>query len=405
MSSDVVFLSADALAGSTINELRAELGLEHDITETLSHWFADRDGYLVIDALDAGRGSRPRRLLDLMDRTMICAEGGVRSLIRNSTSRQSALKQFPGPPATAERQLQLDEFDRVRHFYVPGLSDLEFTRLAHAAPRLGTAINVAPPALRELLRNPFCLRLFSDLVEHDQLNQPPLFTRIDLLDEYWNWRIGATAATAPRRELALRSICESMLGSGVLSVDRTEGAFADHIDAIAELLRDGVLTQTPGRRGGDGRIAFAHHVLFDYAVARLLLRGISDLTRMISGDDPRTLLMARPSLQMDFEHRWSNDRHDFWTAAVDLSCAEIPEIAKLIAPSVAAELVVADSDWRILVDLLDGRRSDAILVLRHLIGARLLQDSGVNIPERDADLPGLISASRSPPAWTMTSRQ
>lgn len=384
MSSDVVFLSADALAGSTINELRTELGLEHDITETLSHWFADRDGYLVIDALDAGRGSRTQdALLDLMARTIdLRGRWRVIATIRRFDLRANpALKQlFPGPPATADGRYQLDEFDRVRHFYVPGLSDLEFTRLADAAPRLGTAINVAPSALRELLRNPFCLRLFSDLIEQNQLNEP-LFTRIDLLDEYWDWRIGATAATASRRELALRSICEAMLESGVLSVDRTEGAFADQIDAIAELLRDGVLTQTPGRRGGDGRIAFAHHVLFDYAVARLLLRGISDLTRMISGDDPRTLLMARPSLQMDFEHRWSNDRHDFWMAAVDLSCAEIPEIAKVIAPSVGAELVVADSDWQILVDLLDERRPDAIPLLRHLIGARLLEDSGVNIPE------------------------
>lgn len=387
-SHDVLFLSADALESQTLSGLRNEFGLRHDLTDVLAHWFSTSPGYVVIDALDAGRGSRAQdALLSLMEEVRDAAGRWrvIASIRRFDLRANPALRQlFRGEPPSRDPRYVLSEFAQIRHFVIPPASDAELALLTASSPRLEHQVSTAPASLRSLLRNFFCLRLFADLVASDELaGRPQIETRLDLLEAYWEWRVSSPPGLGDRRELALRSICESMMRSGRLSVDRLGDATSRDADAVASLLGAGVLVEGVSRAAGEGQLTFSHHVLFDFAVSRLLLRqrGPELIERDIT-----TLFVVRPSFELHFEYLWSIDerRQRFWSTALDFANAQVPEIAKIIAPAVASELATRTSDLAGLTGALHGRRSEALVVLRHLIGAKMAGDSGTSIHPANA---------------------
>jgi predicted ATP-dependent serine protease len=55
---DVVCLASDRLEIASLPALRVELGLEHDVADVFANCLSSRPGHLLIDALDAARGTR-----------------------------------------------------------------------------------------------------------------------------------------------------------------------------------------------------------------------------------------------------------------------------------------------------------------------------------------------------------
>src|SRR4051794_38729208 len=65
---DVVVLAADMLEVGDLDELRDKLQLSRPVTEVLADWPGDRPGVVLIDALDAARGSDgPEALVQLVE--------------------------------------------------------------------------------------------------------------------------------------------------------------------------------------------------------------------------------------------------------------------------------------------------------------------------------------------------
>ena len=64
---DVVFLAADRLDDS----LKSELGLRHNLTDVLVNWSGKKTGTLIIDALDAARGSKALIVLRDLIRSVV----------------------------------------------------------------------------------------------------------------------------------------------------------------------------------------------------------------------------------------------------------------------------------------------------------------------------------------------
>jgi hypothetical protein len=125
-------------------------------------------------------------------------------------------------------------------------------------------------------------------------------------------------------------------------------------------------------------LAFSHHVLFDYAVARLLLRGSPDVPVTRLTDDPELVIVIRPSLLLHFRHLWTDDpsRTPFWQLVFQIIRSdEIPEIGKLIGPAVGAEMAGVLPDLEPLCTALENTdatpRSAAEQALGHLVGALL----------------------------------
>jgi hypothetical protein len=102
-------------------------------------------------------------------------------------------------------------------------------------------------------------------------------------------------------------------------------------------------------------LAYSHHVLHDYAIARLLLRGEpSELIGRL-GRASDIAMSIRPSLVMHFQYLWALevDHREFWEVvrAVQLG-SSIPEIAKTVGPVVAVELLQSVGDCTLLIDSL-----------------------------------------------------
>ena len=275
------------------------------------------------------------------------------------------------------------EFRHVRHLNVPRLDQAELTQVAEQSPELGAYSKGPETSLFELLRQPFNLRLGAALLSDGVAlaDLTPLRTQIELLDRYWERRVlGADAGRLGRQSL-VRSVCEEMVRRQALRVPVSRIASHGHHEAIHQLMSQGVLSQAVSPRGprsASDSIAFSHHVLFDYAVARTLLRDEpDDLARRLS-QTPGLVLLIRPSLSLHFQHLWLDDaeRVSFWREALGLlRVGGVPRVGQLVGPEVAANSARSLEDLRPLMEGLQdhnsGRREAAEKAVEHVVGAPL----------------------------------
>lgn len=380
-----VALSADALTSGSLGDLRNELALDHDLLQVIQNWPSSKTGpYLFVDALDAARGDQTQKaLLDLIRETRKYADGwNVAVSVRRFDLRYNFALQslFNINETTPVDEFRLGEFSNIRHFCVPILTDAELDQLEAISPELHSAATGGTEKLRALVRVPFNLRLLADLISANvELTElEPIVTQLQLLNKYWQHRV-LTPAPADSREAVLRAACSDMLTTKSMQISRARlPSGAGFSEPIEGLLSDRVLTEHEAGSSVDrDQISFSHHVLFDYAVSRLLLRGTEADLLETALAHRGLVLLARPSYDMHFRYLWESnaDRHAFWSLVLALEAApELPKIAKIIGPSIAASDVQDQADLQPLFDALDEqseRRVGAELALRHLVSARL----------------------------------
>ena len=372
---DCVFLAVDRLSSQSLTELTGEMSLDHEFLEVLDNWPGLRPGILVIDALDAARGNPAGQMLRDLIRQFVERQGRWRIVvsIRKFDLRHAIEVRilFSG---SIETKFQDEEFAGIRHLNVPRLSDDELNQVRSQSSDLSSLIDSAAPELSDLLRVPFNLRLLAELlgagITVNELN--PIKTQLDLLNQYWSYRVIREDDHGDDREAVLRDVCENMVNTRTLRVDRSKIADGQSGPHLSDLLSHELLIEWQDRYV----IAFAHHVLFDYAVARLLLRGTPEnfIRHLIK--DPELVLVVRPSLVFHFRYLWlvDSDHELFWKVVLEImNVNEIPEIGKLIGPSVVAESANQFSDLEILCLTLEepatGNETAAERVLKHIVGA------------------------------------
>lgn len=390
--SDVVFLAVDRLQARSLGELRLELGLEHDVVEVLRNWPGNGPGYVVVDALDAAR-SEPQALTfnDLL--AGILRQPGrwrvVASIRKFDLRHNTKLQQlFEGRPPT---DYSSREFYKLSHFNVPLLDDVEeWRQIQHQAPELATLFVESGDSLRELLRVPFNVRLAGELlgsgVSVESLT--PIETQIGLLERYWQERVVRLDRKGNAREAVLTRAAEAMVKARSLRAELREvAAEPDSSEHLGDVLSSQILSEwEPSPRGpaDSSVLTFAHHVLFDYAVARLMLRG-TERTLVERLEREADVVMAiRPSVVMHFQYLWLRDKERFWDAVFRVLRSEtIPQIGKLIGPSVAVESVKDVNDFEPLIRALFSddvkTREVAESALRHVAGALLVVTTSSNV--------------------------
>jgi hypothetical protein len=368
---EVVVLVAQDPPFASVAELRDALRLEHDVAEVLANWPGEEPAFLLIDALDAARtDAAAQALRQLIGHVGEKAERWhVVASVREYDARygRDLQRLFSGvPPAGPCPHLPGATFARVRHLVIGRLTEPELDQLTSKSPPLHRLVSTAPPALAQLLHNAFNLRLAAELldlgIEPEAISAAK--SQLDLLDLYWDERVlgGGAAREAHAREAVLVKAVSAMVRDRSLRVEAQSVADDPAASpALTDLLRAHVLTEwspAPGRPPNRYTLTFAHHILFDYAVERLLLR--RELRYMVSllGSDTALVLLARPSLVMHFHYLWGRDpdgsHRESWEAALAISSAEdIPEIGKLIGPSVAAELTGSLSDLAPLLEAIE----------------------------------------------------
>lgn len=390
---DTVFLAVDRIDAETQSQLREQLGLEHDIDEVLKNWNGNQPAFLVIDALDAARSDRTAQMLSHILARIVRSKGRWRVVasirkfdlrhsrdLRNVFCGQPPLKDYRDP-----------ELSGVRHVQVPGFSEEELSEVAAKSSELLTLIEAADGPLKQILRVPFNLRLVGELLGEGVLvtELTPIKTQLELLDRYWEERI-----VQPRdgqrdaREDVLRRAASKMVENRTLRIARDQVVTTETSRALDQILSEHVLIEwqpSPTSRPDDSNLTFAHHVLFDYAVERMLLRSGVDLAQRLASD-PELVLVIRPSLDMHFQHIWSldNSRSLFWNLVLQvMKDIRIPEVGKLIGPVIAAESTARLSDLEPVLQGIEDplRTTSAVAALRHIIGG-LLAMSPVNLARR-----------------------
>lgn len=394
---DVLVFPVDAYSGvQSVHDFRTKLHLEHDLVDVLAAWPGGSAAYVAIDGLDASRGggaaSAFRDLIaqvrDRAPRWKVIAS--VRAYDLREGLDLAGL--FPVISTVAvDRELTDPAITGVRHVVVPALRDDDLATIRYEVPQLKPLLTRGP--LRELLRNPFNLRVATALVDEGVhvSELTPIRTQIQLLDRYWRARARGDA-NATANEEVLGVICDTMISSQRLTVPRTVlkfGALAPTLDRLISL---GVLNE---RVGPEGRfIGLAHHILFDYAVMNLVLAGNDAALAQRLRDQRRLALVVRPSIRMLFERLWHEDpsRLTYWRWVLRV-CAEhgTPEVARLIGPGVAADFAELLVDMEPLLSALrsidEAERHAANNALRHVLGALYV---------REPDVTRLVGGSAGP---------
>jgi hypothetical protein len=384
---DVVFMAVNYLKAESVGSLRQEVGLTHELDEVLANWPGNKPAFLVIDALDAARSEDSARTFRQLISKVEEMPGRWRVVasIRKFDLRYGVELQriFRGNPPS---EFHDDEFPNVRHVNIPLLSDEEMALFGVWSPVLAELLTMADEVLSDLLRVPFNMRLAGELLGEgvSASDLTPIRTQIGLLDRYWHERVIRSDSFGDAREALLRSAAQRMVEDRALRIDRTDiGGDPSASFFLNEVLSSNVLAEwqpSPEVRPERYVLTFSHHVLFDYAAARLLLRGRRlDSPVTLIEREPDLVLAIRPSLVFHFQHLWllERDHTSFWELVLLFARNEnIPEVGKLIGCGVAVDQGVQVSDFDPLLAAMSFSDADlsraAEKALSHVVGAILV---------------------------------
>ena len=388
---DAVFLAADRLEASTLGALRNDLGLAHDLPDVLANWPGNQRGVLIIDALDAARAEQSAKVLrEVVQRVKAAgSRWNVVASIRKFDLRYSlSLRRlFGDAPRTLSNEFVDAEFTNISHINIPQLTPGELDQISDQSSDLSGMLESAPSNLKVLLRIPFNIRLVAELIGGGIpiTELTPIDTQHGLLTRYWDWRVIGEDGRGDAREGILRIICSNMVTERHLRVERAAITTADP-SALNDVLSANVISEwqpegspTPDR----SLIVFAHHVLFDYAVARLLLAGEVNKTVALFADDPDLCIVVRPSLVFHFRTLWSIDLSRFWELLFAFSAnPAIPEFGRLIGPSVCVDVARAFDDIKPLFRQIERGNDTAESTFSYTVGALLNTSEKVLIGAR-----------------------
>lgn len=376
---DVVVVAVDRLFAP---DLERAVGLEYSLPDVLKNWPGAEAGFLLIDGLDAAREPALVRALTQLIGDVLAAPGRWRVVLSIRTFdlrwSEEIQERFRGAPHDVYRN---PDVVGVRHFHVPELQDEELQQIRTQSPHLAAALESALPSLGGLLAVPFNLWLLARLVESgvspEELRR--IHTQIQLLDLFWKYRVGTPATDRSSNELLLHRVCAAMVAERRLRALVATVATPADGPVLDRTRSSGVLVPWRSHLAGqaeDQFVEFAHNILFDFAVQKLVLTRDADTLLDHIRKDPELLLIVRPSFVMVMHALWQDDpdRATFWDTVFRLAESDdVPEIGKLLGPAVAAERAKQLAELEPLCIGLEaespGRRDASVTCLRHLVSA------------------------------------
>jgi hypothetical protein len=339
----VVVLSVDTL-GSRVGAARSDMPLSRPLNVVLKEWDGEGRATLLLDGLDAARGEPLTWLADVV-RDLQGSRWRTIATMRSFDLRRSRTwgTVFSGAPVSEDVDHRDGELLKVRHFRLGNLSEIELAWLTAARPAIGALVAGAGGPLLKLIRNPFNLRLACELLDEgvEQATLVNARDQLDLLQRYWQARVDHRPDSEARKRV-LDRVSRAMLDRRTLRAGM--GVVPDSLlDACAALVHDGVLDELPTRMkaSGGAQLVYSHHILFDFAVAALVLTAAdrSNLIDVLDGD-PNLVFVIRPSIDLHLADLWHAD--DTRATFADIACA-LARGDHSLAGIVAARVVVAEA--------------------------------------------------------------
>src|SRR3990172_9095028 len=309
-----LLLKADELEISSMNDFKTALNINNELDTVLNSVSKGEHGALIVDALDAARSEPMQRAFrDLIQQVQTqCPDWSVVASIRIYDARRSRelLSLFLSGSMDTTEEFRCPDI-RYRHLWVPLLTEEEIRDAIRQEPRLRPFYDKATPQLRQILRNPFYLWLANELIEEGvNVNQiSSIQSEVQLLGLYWHERINKKPDAEDRRMLLVNA-AKAMVDSHSLSVSRSDVYQQPGLTgAFNALLSEQVLKEVTV--SGE-RLAFAHNMLFDYAVSRLLIPEEPKESLQFLIEEISRPIFLRPSITYYFARLWYDERDLFW---------------------------------------------------------------------------------------------
>lgn len=369
---DILQLAVDRYSIESLEGLSREIGLRHPLLDVLEAWDGPGPAFLIVDALDATRGGHGEGVFRALIERVLERKGrwSVVASIRNFDLRmgQQLRALFKGKPP--EASLADPSFAEVQHIQVPLWSEAEFDQLLHQSPELARCLAKTPSRLRDLAMVPFNTRLLCELILGDSVKHlDEVASQADLLRLYWDHRVEGHGLPA-RSSLSL--VVQLMVQARALRAPTLQAA-GDNPAMIDTLCKEGVLVVVDAGRG----VQFRHHLLFDYAAARLALDPSTIVNGAYRFSKADALgLMLSPALGFVLREVWESETNHarFWIAVGTLINDDDGDpIIRSTAGRLGAEFPVAPQDCLWLGNLAKAGDNTVSKTLSHIAGALVVQ--------------------------------
>ncbi|MDD3621160.1 MAG: ATP-binding protein [Methanofollis sp.] len=313
-----LYIPVDKLSGDSKKDLGDELGLKCPLIEYLQAQTKGENGkprILIIDAFDAARSDRNRKYyLDLIYQVQnqlgeswnVIVSARTYDAQRSETLMDLFASHNEDIPDPAYQMSDIF----CRHFVIPKLTEKGLQDTIEIYPAMQAVVDGASEEFKELLRIPFNLTLLEKLVKRDSdiCQFTPIRTETELLDLFWKQRV-LDGDSGEKKQIFLTKLTRRMVDNYVLSARKEDIEDIQEGDILRDLLDLEILVNASVTRQ---RVAYAHNILFDYAVSILLIDDEPrELVEFISEEPERTLFL-RPSLYYYFVRLWLKHSDLFW---------------------------------------------------------------------------------------------
>lgn len=380
----VTLLALDKHAVRNDLELQSELKLERDFIETLaaeSRATTSAPGLLLIDSYDSLRSEEGQQYVrTLIRRAQNVLKNQWRIIVAVRTfdalRSEALLDLFPRSAPAPAPDFQMSGV-QCRHFVVPPLSDDETIGAVATIPGLSLIYEGGTPEFRVLLHTPFNLWLAEKLLGGgiDPATLSDISSAVQLLTRFWRQRV-STGVLSLRRRSLLTDITRAMVQARQLSV-RQDTVYQREDDEVwRDLFSVEVLTELGSSAQ---RVAFAHNILFDFAVSVLLIEDEPAEVGAFLAEEPSRPVFLRPSLTYYFTRLWFDDRDAFWRVAWFLLTStdvHLRLFGRLVPMAVAVREARSEADLAPIVTAVDRNEPAASDAVLRLLQARRAINTG-----------------------------
>jgi hypothetical protein len=394
---DVICFAVDRLDFTNLSQVQVELGLKHSLTDVIKAWDGNGKGIILIDALDAARGTAAGEvILSLIRELKNGSRWNVVASVRKWDLRYNPDLRATFRPTAATHvaaELTDPEFYDVIHVNVPVFSLEELDEICSRSTPLRTLKESANADMIALLRVPFNLRLAAELLDSgmEPAEFSPLRDQVGLLEAYWKRRV-AVVPDGDSREQVLRLCLSDMVANRRLRTSRAKALEDGGTEPLQQLLSLNVLSEWQASSASSPNrqlLAFAHNVLFDFGAAELYLPHEADDFLALMAAQPDLALLLCPSLHMRFQRLWMTDKTLFWDLTFQLCANEsLPALLQSCPLGIVAQNAKTVDDVELLAEQLRRAPADQIpgaaRAYRHLVGV-LVAGASDNQPDLGAD--------------------
>ena len=313
-------------------------------------------GVIIFDSFDSARDESVKHKFLILMKKMKNTIGDKVNIIascRSYDARISTGLQEIFPTSAHANNIH------CRHFLI---DELEETEVISALDKLGvdaTHYRTFSKEFMALLRNPFNLWLFEQCGENTKLinEMGKLNSEIQLLDLFWDKRISGSDMEIS--EKILHKITNLMLNNRSLSIKKRDVFKSEYQKAWNRLLSNGIISYSDSMKS---KVSFSHNILFDYAVAKLvLIDQLEEFTSFIE-DDTSRLIFMRPSLMYFLSYIWVNERSFFWKITFDvMSSDRLPTVTKFIIVNTIVTHAKEVQDLEILLIKSENRDKNCLI--------------------------------------------